>query len=322
MKIIDQYIYAIGQKLPMRGREDVKKELTSLLLDEIEEKYGENPSEEQINQAITDFGTPGKVAKRYSGDRLVISSGFTDLYFLIFKIMIFAMAVAFTTIFFVKLFTENMTGTMLLKEIGNIVLNTWNTSIAGIGVLTIIFIIITRFVKESQVDLEDDWTPKELKGIPLGEEAESKIESFISIFFLLLILSIINFFPQLLNFAEVSFEKSGMILGNRINLERFTIYAVLMSLVWITEIIYHILVLKIAVKTKALKTMQFITDIVAIIILGFMIADSSLFVTNPEATMPNFVGFKAIFILILCISSIELLVQVIKWGYKTLSGKM
>ncbi|MBI9100415.1 MAG: hypothetical protein JEY91_18180, partial [Spirochaetaceae bacterium] len=227
MKIIDQYIYAIGQKLPMKGRSDVKQELKSLLLDDIEAKYGTDPTEEQVNRAIMEFGKPGKVAMKYSGEKLVIASGFTDLYFLIFKIIIFAMAVAFTTIFFVELFTGNQSTTDILKGIGSILLNTYNTSIAGIGMMTIIFILISRFMKESQVDLEEDWTPKELKGIPLGEEAESKLESFFSIFFLLIFIAIISFFPQLLSFAENSFEKSGLILGNRINLDRFTVYAIL-----------------------------------------------------------------------------------------------
>ena len=31
MKIIDQYIFAIGQKLPIKGREDIKQELKSLI---------------------------------------------------------------------------------------------------------------------------------------------------------------------------------------------------------------------------------------------------------------------------------------------------
>jgi len=321
MKIIDQYIYAIGQKLPMRGREDVKKELKSLLLDDIEANYGQDPTEEQVNLAIMDFGTPGKVANKYSGTRLVIGSGFTDLYFLIFKILIFAMSVAFTTIFLIGLFTENLSGMMILKEIGNSILNIYNTSVSAIGVMTIIFIIITRFIKESQINLEDDWTPKELKGIPLGEEAESKIESFFSIFFLLILTTIINLFPQIITFAEVSFEKSGIILGNRVNLEHFTIYAILMSLVWIGQIVYHILILKGAVKTKALILMQLIIDISAIILFIFMVNDKNLFLINPEATLPEFIGFKAIFILVLFISIIELIVQSGKKVLKTIESK-
>lgn len=312
MKMIEQYIYAIGQKLPIRGRNDVKEELKSLLLDEIEAKYGDNPTEEEVSTAISDFGTPSKVAKRYSGSRLVIASGFTDLYFLIFRILIFAMAVAFTTIFFVNLFTQNLSGTAVLKEIGQAVLNIWNTSLSGIGMMTIIFIIITRFIRESEVDLEDDWTPKELKGIPLGDEAESKIESFVSIFFLLFILAVINFFPQLLSLAESSFEKSGMILGNRIDLDRFAGYAIVMSLIWIAEIIYHILVLKIAVKTKGLVLYKNVLDAAGIVVLLVMVLDSRLFVVNPAATMPSLIGFRGIFLLVLVLTSIELVVNLVK----------
>ena len=83
MKDLDKYIYAIGQKLPIKGREETKKELKSLILDEIEAKYGENPTEDDILAFIQDFGAPVKVAKKYSDSKGVISDGLTDLYFLI-----------------------------------------------------------------------------------------------------------------------------------------------------------------------------------------------------------------------------------------------
>jgi len=322
MKIIDQYIYAIGQKLPMRGREDVKQELKSLLLDDIEAKYGENPTENQLNEAVTAFGSPGKVAKKYSGDRLVIGSGFTDLYFMIFKILIFAMTITSFTIFMIALFTENLTGMAIVKELGKMVLNIYDMSLGGIAVMTIVFIIITRFMKESKVDLEDDWTPKELKGIPLGEEVESKIESFISIFFIMIFIVIINFFPRLINLAESSFEKSGILLASKVNLEQFSLYAILMTIVWIAELVYHLLILKYAVKTKALKVYNTILNLCSMIILIFMVTDSNLFVKNPESTLSPLLGFQGIFTLILVISSIEFLVESGKWAYKSLIKKM
>ena len=51
MKLVEKYVHAVGQKLPLKGREDTKKELKSLILDEIEEKYGDNPKEEDIKKA-------------------------------------------------------------------------------------------------------------------------------------------------------------------------------------------------------------------------------------------------------------------------------
>ncbi|MDA3812477.1 MAG: hypothetical protein PF518_19335, partial [Spirochaetaceae bacterium] len=267
-------------------------------------------------------GSPGKVAKKYSGERLVIGSGFTDLYFLISKILIFAMTVAFFTIFLISLFTENLTGMEILKSLGEWVLNVYNTSLAGIGMLTIIFIIITRFVKESHVDLEENWTPKELKGIPLGEEVESKFESFFSIFFIMAFIIIINFFPQLINFAENSFERSGILLASKVNLERFTMYAILMTVIWIAELIYHLLILKIAVKTKELKIYNLIMNFCSTVILLLMITDNRLFVRNPESTLSGLLGFRGIFLLILIISTIEVLFEFGKWVYKSLVRKI
>ncbi|MBN2657886.1 MAG: hypothetical protein JXR86_12555 [Spirochaetales bacterium] len=312
MKIIDQYIYAIGQKLPLKGRNDVKEELKSLLLDEIEARYGSDPSEEDVKNAISDFGSPSKVARKYAGERLIIAPGFTDIYYMIFWIIIFSMAVAFTTIFFVNLFTKDLAGAQILGEIGQAVLNIWNSSLSGIGMVTIIFIIISRFLRESKVDLEEDWTPKDLKGIPLGDEAESKIESFFAVAVLLVLLSVVNLFPGLLSFAESSFEKSGLLLGNRIDISLFSTYAIFLSLIWIGDLIYHILILKLAVKTKGLKIFRYSIDLAGIILLLIMVLDGNLFQINPAATMPSILGFKGIFMLVLILSSAEWIVSGVK----------
>ncbi len=313
MKIIDQYIYAIGQKLPMKGREEIKKELKSLLLDDIEAKYGENPSEKDLDDAICAFGSPGKIAKKYSSEKLVIGSGYTDLYFMIIKIMALAMTITFTTIFIVTLFTENLTGTAVLKSIVENLQAIINTSISGIGTVTIIFFIITRFAKEGVVDLEDDWTTKKLENILIEKQVESKIESVISIIFSALFIIFINFFPQLMTLAESSFEKSGILLGNTVNLELFHIYAIIFTIIELSEIVYHFLLLKIAIKTRVLTIMYNTISILTIILLIIMVSDPRLFVQAIGNTTPALIGFKAVFLIILVVSSIEMIVTIGKF---------
>jgi len=293
----------------------VKNEVKSLLLTEIESKYGKNPTNEELNLAISNFGAPGKIAKRYSGDRIVIGPGLTDLYFLVMKTIVFAMAVAFTTIFIVTLFSDNLLGMEIVKEFSKIPLNVFNASISGIGILTIIFIIMTKFEKEYQIDLEKDWNPKELKGIPLGKEVESKLECIVSIFFFTVLIVIINLFPQLISAAERLFEQSGIILGNRINLDHFTGYAIIMTILWMIEIVYHLLIVRIGIKTKTLSLMSISTSIVSVVLFAFMVTDRNLFIYASEATTSSLIGFKAIFLIVLVVSGIELLVTGGKWIY-------
>ena len=136
-------------------------------------------------------------------------------------------------------------------------------------------------------------------------------------------ITIISFFPQLISIAENSFEKSGILLGNKINLEVFSIYAVFMTIFWIAEAVYHILFLKIAIKTRALKIMHLITENrgdCSSVNNGFLTLTYLLQIHR--LLYLSFIGFKAIFILVLGISIIESLVKLTKWLYRKISEKM
>jgi len=305
MKIIEQYIYAIGQKLPIRGREEVKEELRSLILDEIEAKFGSDPTEDQVKKAIEDFGSPSDVARKYSGDALVVARGYTDIYFMIFWMILVSMVFAFTTVFILDLFTKGLGETTLLKEIGRTLGRIWNGSLSGIGMMTIVFIIISRFFRENRVDLEGDWTSEDLKDISL-DEGESRTESIVGIVGLLILLSVVIFFPELISYSESSLEKAGIYLGSTLVMEHFAIYGVFLSLVWIGGIVYHVLMLTSLLKKSLIKMYGLVLDLAGILLVLVMVLDNRLFLLNPEANLPRLMGFRAVFLLVLVISSIEM----------------
>lgn len=306
MKLVEQYVYAVGQKLSYKNRDDVKKELESLILDEIEAQYGESPNEKQIEQVILGFGDPKEVAKRYTGNSEVIGSKFYDLYFMIMKIIGLAMVIAFTTIFVIKLFAENLSGSELFYEIIDIPLNAYSGFISGIGFLTLIFIFITKFARDKMADIDDNWSIEELKEITIEPKATSKVEAAISIFFSIILLVLINVYPEIISVAEESFLK-GIPLGHRINIERFNVYVYFLSAMYVVDILYNLLSIREEIKTKALKLFNIGITLFTVIIFIFMLNDPSLYLNDI-----GFVGFKVIFAIILVVSSIELIADSIK----------
>ena len=300
MKLLDQYIYAIGKHLPFRQREEIKKELRSLLLDEIEAKYGEHPTAAQVEEAIKVNGSPREVAKRYKTSSLVIGSQFTDLFFLIAKIIVFALAVAFTVIFVIELFTQTLSNRDILLGIGKIFLNVFNASFAAFGWLTVVFILITRFSKEGdEFDIDDDWTPKELKDIQIGPEGESKIESAFVIFFILILIAIINTAPHLINLSEQTFELSGLKLGHYVELSVFKTYLLPLTIVWLAELVYHVLNIFIG-RTKQLALFDTLQEIANTAIMFAMAFNMALYVNYQ-----SILGYRAIFLLVAVIGSFE-----------------
>ncbi len=306
MKIIEQYIQAIGQKLPLKGRTDIKQELKSLLLDEIESKYGENPAGEEVNKAISEFGSPSKVAARYSGTRIPIGEGFSALYFMIIKILAFAMFVAFTVIFIIDLISHNLSGTALLFALGKIPLNVFSGWISGVGGVTLVFIIMTRVMKNGNLDPEEPWNPSQLSEITLEDGTESPLEAIISISFLVIMIIIVWFAPHLITLAEDSFLKSGIALENRVNIDVFRTWSLFLCFLWGGEIVYNGLVLHRG-KTPPLKLYNLVLSLFSIIVICSMVFSKELYIINN-----GYIGFKLVFIIIGIVSVIEFAVDLFK----------
>lgn len=307
MKIIEQYIYAIGKHLPYNSRKDIKKELYASLLDEIEATYGEHPTQKELEAAIAAYGTPRQVANRYKENNLVIGSGYTDLFFFISKLIVFALSIAFTVIFVIGLFEGNLTPNRIIVMIAQTLSQILGASLSAIGWVAVGFIILTRLNKDYDIDLEDDWTPKELADIHIGPEGESKIESGLSIFFILVFIVIINTMPFLPTIAENAFGTSGL-LGHSLNIDLFKIYLIPLSLLWFGEIIYHIFNLLYGIQTKKMVLYDLLIEVLSAGLLLRMVFDAALYLNYA-----SLVGFRAIFLLIATIGFIETLVKAIKF---------
>lgn len=320
MKLLDQYIYTIGKHLPYKSRKEIKMELHSLLMDEIESTYGDNPTEADIRQAITAYGTPRAVANRYKSEHLVIGAGYTDLYFMIAKIIVFAQTIGFGTLFIISLFTDDITinaGTSIggetsfqlftavtsinsiLVDLVQLIGRIFMGSITGLGWLSLIFLILTRINNDQSINIEDDWTPDELKDVKIGPEIESRLESGLSIFFILAFATIINAFPQLVTVAEKAFSYSGL-LDHTINIEVFRLFLIPITLLWVAEVIYHVFCLFYGNQTRNLAASKLTIDGLTTILSWIMVGSTSLYLTY---TGP--VGFRMIFIIAAVIGTLE-----------------
>jgi hypothetical protein len=84
-------------------------------------------------------------------------------------------------------------------------------------------------------------------------------------------------------------------------------YAVFLSIIWTTEIMYNIALIKVSRKNKVLNLMKYIIEVSGIVIVTLMLFDSNLYIND---TGP--IGFKIIFTIILTVNVIELLVKLVK----------
>ncbi|MFH2114102.1 MAG: hypothetical protein ABIJ86_06325, partial [Spirochaetota bacterium] len=209
MKLVEQYLEVVGRKLPFKGRQDLKAELRSLLLDGIEAMYGSEPTEEELKRALKDFGSPDMVARRYHDQQGVIAIGLVPFYFFLLKLVLGALALAFFVLFIlgqvqIELYAATTGGISLLtvaKGFGISVMTTLNVYFAAVGVMTMGFMTVSRLGKVKAIDLDDDWSPDELADVEVGPPMVSRVYSVIALVVLSALVILMNFFPRITTLA-------------------------------------------------------------------------------------------------------------------------
>jgi hypothetical protein len=308
MKVVEQYLEAVGRQLPLRGRQDIKTELRSLLLDEIESKYGSNPTEDQLRQALMSFGSPGTVARRYHSQDAAIAPGLTSFYFFLLKIVLGALAIAFFVIFVlgqVQLELSAASGagvglSTVLLGLGRCILNTLNAWLMAVGTISLGFIAATRIGSGKTLDLEDDWKPEALNDIEVGPPSVSMAGCIIGMVLLAVLAVLVNGFPQIMTMAEELFMRSGLGIGHRLDIDRFRLYMHAISVAWMLEFIRYGLLLSRGIETRVAWWLERIAGGLSILVLALLVADSTVY---PDYS--GLLGFRLLFAILLCINLVE-----------------
>ncbi|MFF2157255.1 permease prefix domain 1-containing protein [Paenibacillus chitinolyticus] len=79
MEIIDRYIYAVTQRLPEQQRDDIKRELQSLIEDMLEERMPTGQaSKEDVESVLLELGPPNELAAEVSRVRALLDRSDAD----------------------------------------------------------------------------------------------------------------------------------------------------------------------------------------------------------------------------------------------------
>ncbi len=308
MKLIEQYLQVVGRQLPFRGRREVQAELRSLLLDELDERYGADPAEHEVKQMLQDFGSPGAVARRYRGEaQYVIAPGLTVFYFFLLKIVFASIALAFVVLMMLGLVQGGTPGAEVLTFIQR-TLSAW---VGAFAFVSAGFIVATRFKWVTTIDLEEDWTPEELADIEIEPVPTSRIESVIAVAMILVMMSLLNFFPEIITQAEDLFQRSALQLGHRVSLPVFRGYVLLFSAIWIAELIYYGLILYGSTAHRRLQSLKWTVEGASLAALVAVVVDSRVYVDYS-----GLAGFRLVFTILLIVQLVETATLVVRAGIR------
>ncbi len=191
--LISRYVYAVVRALPRGQREDISRELHTLIADMLEERCGEiTPTERDVRVVLTELGTPGELAAQYDprGERCLIPPPYYRTYAFLLKLVIAAAAGGITLSQILLFFIDSPGwGSALLRWIGLLA-----TGLCfAFTFVTLLFAVFSRRgvpIQEWGASLDD------LPPVPQKEEIPSKGESVCGIVFAVLFAVLFLFFPQ------------------------------------------------------------------------------------------------------------------------------
>lgn len=99
--LVDRYVHQVGRNLPPRQRRDIEAELRSQIQDQLDDRFGGNPTPDDLATVLRELGEPRTLAARYAEDRYLVGPVFypTLLSVLQYGWAILPPVVAFLSIF-------------------------------------------------------------------------------------------------------------------------------------------------------------------------------------------------------------------------------
>jgi hypothetical protein len=200
MKLIDRYVYAVTKNLPQKQREDIEKELRTLIEDMMNEYEEIKSNEEKAEKVLLELGDPNILAEKYgdNGRYLIGPQNFHN-YVLVLKIvlvsMLFAVSVGYVVAHMFSAEEINIVNPFF-DYLGSL----FSGALQGFAWVTGIFAILEyKGVNIDKKNLKKDtWKISDLPEIPQNKALISRGESIFSIIFTTVFTMVFYFAPQYL----------------------------------------------------------------------------------------------------------------------------
>ncbi len=195
--LIERYLYAATKQLPRRTREDVSRELRSLIEDMLAERCGGRiPTEKDIRIVLIELGSPGELYAKYdeSSKKALIGQPYYNTYKYILKIVLTCMAVGMTIACLLLWLMEPKPWYM---AVGSWLSYLWEGAVGAFAFLTLLFV----FFERKGVQLGRPFDFDDLPPVPKKSQEISLFEPIAGIVFCIVFLVVFLGMPEVLGFV-------------------------------------------------------------------------------------------------------------------------
>lgn len=275
MDLLERYLFAVSQRLPRDMRADVTAELRSLLLDMIENK-GSIEDEAFVAAILQEFGSPDKVAASYRPrDQYLIGPDFYPTYLLVVKIASGAISIAFLVTFVLSLVSNAQMWLDIGRVFLDIVPGYIQTLLAGLGSVTLVFVLLERYAPDTAVSLqeelaqqESDWDPRQLPPV----ENDNQLNRGDIIGELIATLFAMAFFNWLFyQNGTVIYDGQEWVSLPILTTAVYTVVLPLFNLVWISQIVFNIFLLRQKQWTRPTRWLDIGVKLLELVVVGVVL---------------------------------------------------
>lgn len=192
-ELIDRYVYAVTKNLPRKSREDVSKELHSLISDMLEERCGAvRPTEHDLRVVLAELGTPEELAEKYSPtkDKVLIGSPYFGKYIFVLKIVLICTGAGILLATLMELLVSGTdSGFLYAMKCAGVLMQ---SLLAAFGFVTLLFAFFER--KGVSLRFQGD-SLNDLPPVPKKKAEISRTECIVGIVFSVLFTTIFLGFP-------------------------------------------------------------------------------------------------------------------------------
>lgn len=306
-EMIDRYVNEVGQHLPRKTRADIEMELRSLLLDSLEEQSDGEPTPKIAAELLREFGHPEAIAAQYRPAESLIGPKLFPTYKLVITITL--AIVGGLHLLGLGFVLWQSSGADFVDQSLDFIFSFGRSAILNAGIVTLIFAIIERTAGHEikLPERQKTWDPFALPPVKDPNRID-RAELIVGIFFSLIFLSWLNFFPNWFGGAELGGEETWFV--------SLMTAEFLQQIPWLSASLLVDVVLKTAVLIQG--RWHRVTRWLELPALGFgLYVAYRIFSLEQISTVPIFTtGIQSILAIVIIIGLVEILVKLFRlvWG--------
>ncbi len=323
MSLLDRYIHEVGRHLPRKNRSDIQAELRSSFVDTLEDRFGQEATEEQTSELLKEFGQPRDVAASYHPQsQYLIGPTLYPIFRMVVWIVIAAVLGAQILAWGIGIFVAGEAFSVL-EMLASLV----NSVPASLGWVIITFMILQYFDAKPHLENEP-WDPKKLPEINTAQDIKRR-ELIVGLVFSTLILVLITLFPQWVGFITTP---GGKFYPNPVILE----YLVLIQVSLLAHMVLDVFLLWKGQWNMVTRIIKLGLSMYSIVILGFLVQGHNAWLTARSAggffevleaisgikdggwELVGMHAFRLAFFIALVVTTIELIADI----YRMIRNKM